>query len=130
LNNPFVFQTNQEEFNKEIRRTSPKDPDSFVIEMPTTGEVIALWWTTSSFGNNDEKYIPKYFKRIYRVDMTKQRKIFIQAGMLKVEDDKYQLTDIGENFLKKYDLFIKEHKESSRDPFYSIRRRIADTKLY
>ena len=120
MKNPFVHKTNQEEYEKSIQRVLPKNPNKFIIERPTSGEIVALWWTTSKFGYTDEKYIPKYFKRVYRIDMPKQREMFIRAGVLNIENDKYFLTQEGQNLIDKYTEIINNHRKSLMFPY--IRR--------
>lgn len=129
MENPFVHKTNQEEYEKSIRRILPKDPNQFISERPTSGEIVALWWTTNR-GISDEKYIPKYFKRVYRIDMPKQRKMFIKAGVLKVENDRYFLTTEGQELLGKYPEIISDHINSAGDSFNIERKKIADIPLY
>lgn len=129
MENPFVHKTNQEEYEKSIRRIPPKDPNQFISERPTSGEIVALWWTTKH-GVSDERYIPKYFKKVYRIDMPKQRKMFIKAGVLKVENDKYFLTLQGQELLSKYTEIISDHINSAGDALNIKRKKIADIPLY
>ncbi|MDN3076253.1 hypothetical protein P0E51_09210 [Enterococcus faecalis] len=130
MKNPYVQITDQEQYKKAIRRIPPKDPNIFLIERPTAGEIIALWWTTSSRGKSTDKYIPKYFKRIYRVDMIKQRKLFIKANVISEENNTYVLTELGEMLVHKYFYIIEEHNNSSNDSFNTERRKLADKILY
>lgn len=129
MENPFVHKTDQEEYERSIRRIPPKDPNQFIFERPTSGEIVALWWTTK-YGVSDERYIPKYFKKVYRIDMPKQRKMFIKAGVLKVENDKYFLTPNGQELLSKYTEIISDHINSAGDAFNIKRKKIADISLY
>ena len=78
----------------------------------------------------DEKYIPKYFKRVYRIDMPKQREMFIRAGVLNIENDKYFLTQEGQNLIDKYTEIINNHRNSAGDSFNIERKKIADVSLY
>ena len=50
MKNPYVQITDQEQYKSQFVEFLQKIL-IFLIERPTAGEIIALWWTTSSVAN-------------------------------------------------------------------------------
>jgi len=105
-----IKETNKSDFDQTITLIDPKNKSQFNLNQLTTGEIVALWWSSQ---HKSTSYIPKYFKQIYAIDISKQRKIFEKFGYLEESDDHYNLTEKGQDLLNSYNWIVQEHRDNT-----------------
>lgn len=62
-----IKETNKSDFDQTITLIDPKNKNQFNLNQLTTGEIVALWWSSH---HKSTSYIPKYFKQIYAIDIS------------------------------------------------------------
>ncbi|MFC6207162.1 exonuclease domain-containing protein [Levilactobacillus tongjiangensis] len=105
-----VAKTYKDDFDRTVTLVDSKKKSQFNLDQLTSGEIVALWWSAKY---RTTAYIPKYFKQIYAIDIPWQRKIFEKFGYLETSDDRYNLTEKGQNLLDSYNWIVQEHIDNT-----------------
>ncbi|MFD1432606.1 exonuclease domain-containing protein [Lacticaseibacillus yichunensis] len=120
----FVQPTTKTEFDETIASYAPYPTDRIDENNLLVGDVVALWWFTQH-PKFPDVYAPKYFRRIYAVDLPKELGKFIQDGYLVRQGERLIGTNRASALISEFEWIIKAHREGSQDLFYEKRRALA-----
>ncbi|WP_204122463.1 exonuclease domain-containing protein [Lacticaseibacillus mingshuiensis] len=120
----FVQPTTKTDFDETIARYAPYPTDRIDENNLLVGDVVALWWFTQH-PKFPDVYSPKYFRRIYAVDLPTELGKFIQDGYLVRQDERLIGTNRASALISEFEWIIKAHRAGSQDLFYEKRKALA-----